>query len=205
MYILILFISVQFFFISCKWSYYFLLFWECFTPALADGFSQEFKWQQVAMTLLNILANFNNAVIWIISVLLLFSLPVHLRFFSGFSHMHQQPFVSPSYSCFILFLGFLGSLGNYLFFQILLFSLYGVPEQQNPLCGRSSFMLLLFLLNIARSGHLAEIMWGFFYLKISENFVRLILQDGFRFVLVVHVPTVEFRFLHNFKGVTFPT
>ena len=39
-----------------------------FTPALADGFSLESEWQQVSSlsrTLLSILANLNNAVVWI--------------------------------------------------------------------------------------------------------------------------------------------
>ena len=42
------------------------LFWEFFTPAIADGFSQDFKWQ-VSRILLSILADLNNAVVWIVS------------------------------------------------------------------------------------------------------------------------------------------
>ena len=30
---------------------YYLLLWEFFTPALSDGFSQEFEWQQVPSSL----------------------------------------------------------------------------------------------------------------------------------------------------------
>ena len=43
-----------------------LLFWEFFTPALANSFSLEFEWQQVSWTLLCILANL-NVVVWMVS------------------------------------------------------------------------------------------------------------------------------------------
>ena len=40
---------------------------ELFTSALADGFSLESEWQQVSRTLLSILANISNAVVWRVS------------------------------------------------------------------------------------------------------------------------------------------
>ena len=40
---------------------------EFFTPVLADGSLLESEWQQVSRTLLSILTNLNNAVVWIIS------------------------------------------------------------------------------------------------------------------------------------------
>ena len=46
------------------------LLWELFTPALTDGFSLEFAWQQlyqVSSTLLRSLADVNNAVVWMVS------------------------------------------------------------------------------------------------------------------------------------------
>ena len=36
---------------------------EFFMPALADGFSLEFEWQQVSWALLSILTDLNNAVV----------------------------------------------------------------------------------------------------------------------------------------------
>ena len=33
------------------WCFYYLLIREFFTPALADGFSQEFEWKQVSSSL----------------------------------------------------------------------------------------------------------------------------------------------------------
>ena len=45
-----------------------LLLFSFFTPALSDGFSQEIEWQQVSSrTLLSILGDVNNAVVWMVS------------------------------------------------------------------------------------------------------------------------------------------
>ena len=40
-------------------------------PVLAEGFSREFEWQKVSRTLLSILADLNNAVVWMVSTCLL--------------------------------------------------------------------------------------------------------------------------------------
>ena len=50
--------------------YYYITPWEVFTSALPDGFPLKFEWQQIfssPRTLLGILADFNNAVVWIVS------------------------------------------------------------------------------------------------------------------------------------------
>ena len=44
-----------------------LLFGEFFPQALADGFSQELESPQVSRTLLSVLTNLNNAVVWMVS------------------------------------------------------------------------------------------------------------------------------------------
>ena len=41
--------------------------WEFFTSANTDSISLRFEWQQVSRTLLNILADLNNAVVWMVS------------------------------------------------------------------------------------------------------------------------------------------
>ena len=51
-----------------------LLFWEFFAPAFAEGFSLESEWQQVTRTLLSILADLNNTVVWMVSTRPLISL-----------------------------------------------------------------------------------------------------------------------------------
>ena len=41
--------------------------WEFFESALTGSLSQEFEWQQVSSSLLNILTDLSNAVVWIVS------------------------------------------------------------------------------------------------------------------------------------------
>ena len=48
-------------------DYYYYYYLEIFTSASADGFSLDFVWPHVSMTLLSILAVFNNAVVWMVS------------------------------------------------------------------------------------------------------------------------------------------
>ena len=53
-----------------------LLFWEFFTPALADGFHwslRDSKSLQASRTLLRILTDFNNSVVWMVSTYSLIS------------------------------------------------------------------------------------------------------------------------------------
>ena len=52
-----------------------LLLESFFTPALADGLSQKFEYQQDSKTLLSILADINNAVVWMVSICPLISKP----------------------------------------------------------------------------------------------------------------------------------
>ena len=56
------------FLMAINTDYYYFSFESFFTPALADAFSLEFEWQQVFSTLLSILANLNNAVVWMVSI-----------------------------------------------------------------------------------------------------------------------------------------
>ena len=70
------------------WSYkclksiiFILLFWEFFTPALADDFLglSDNKSPQVSRTRLSILVDFNNAVVWMVS-----TCPLVSKFFSPY-------------------------------------------------------------------------------------------------------------------------
>ena len=40
-----------------------------FAPALADGFSLVYKWQQVFLCFLSILSHISNAVAWVVSII----------------------------------------------------------------------------------------------------------------------------------------
>ena len=55
---------------SFGWDFIIIYSFQVLTPALADGFSLDFKRQQVSSSLrtfLSILANLNNAVVWMVS------------------------------------------------------------------------------------------------------------------------------------------
>ena len=56
---------------------------EFFTTVLTDGFSQEFKWQQ---DLLSILADFNNAAIWMV-----FTFPFIFKSSSRYLYLSYLP------------------------------------------------------------------------------------------------------------------
>ena len=54
----LMFFCLYFYSVICRddkilWFIIILLFWEFFTPALADGFSLEFEWQQVSSSINN--------------------------------------------------------------------------------------------------------------------------------------------------------
>ena len=57
---------------SSIWYHFFLLFWEVFTPAFLLGLNDS-KYPHVSRTLLSILADLNDAVVWTISTCLLIS------------------------------------------------------------------------------------------------------------------------------------
>ena len=95
--------------LSCRNFFIIILFlWKFFIPALADGFFQwrlsDSKSRQVSRTHLSILADFNNAVVWIIS-----SCPQISKASSTFTNLwglswaHQLQLVSLSASCYIVF------------------------------------------------------------------------------------------------------
>ena len=73
--ILLSFINARFYIISsyCVITIIVLLFWELFTPAWADSFSQESEWLQVSRTLLSILADLSNTAVWMVSTRTLIS------------------------------------------------------------------------------------------------------------------------------------
>ena len=64
--------SLNIFFYSCRnyyyyYYYYYYYFLFFFTPALADGFPLQFEWQEIpyiTRTLLSILTDLNNAIVW---------------------------------------------------------------------------------------------------------------------------------------------
>ena len=124
-----------------------LLFWEFFAPALADGFSQEFEWQQVSKTLLSILAYLNN-VLWMVSTHPLISRP-SCPLINPLVSVPSAPitigitvsfFMFHSYSFLVLWQG----RSTNLLFRFLSVLSSGQLERQNPLFSRFTFFFFSF-------------------------------------------------------------
>ena len=153
------------------------------------------KSHQISRTLLSILADLNNAVVWMILILTLIfnsssslskSLGIVLSalatigvivifMFHRFLHLWQGPSISHLFA----------------FFH---FSLCGPLELQNSLDTTS------FFLANSRSGLLAEIMWSVCIAGSQRIFVRLILLEGFCFV---HIPFLVVLLTYNFLSVDY--
>ena len=107
------------YFICCKF----------FPLVLAGGFSLESKWQQVFSTLLSILANLNNTVLWMVLILSLISNSSNL--FSSFLGPFQvQKSGSVSSSSSTAFLVLWQGSSIYVSFCFLLFSLFASFSHQ---------------------------------------------------------------------------
>ena len=96
------------------------------------------------------------------------------------------------YSFFI----FLQGPGIYLSLRFFFFQFYYVVRRDSKVYNSASTLFLL-LFNIIKFIRLAKIC---LYLKILENFVRLILQDRFWVVHLLFVHMVKFQFLAQFPG-----
>ena len=112
---------------------------EFFIPALPDGLSpSDSKSPQVSRTLFSILADFNNAVVWMVSTNPLIS-KSSSPFAKPFVIVPSVPITSGitfmSHSFLVLWQG----LCTFLSFCFLLFSLYGLPGRQSQLFSRFSF------------------------------------------------------------------
>ena len=100
---------------------------------------------QVYRTLVRILTDLNNAVVWIISTHPLFPSPLVLVPNLWWLYLaHQLQSVSPLLSCSLVFSVLLQDLGSYLSFCFLLFSFCVLPERLSPLFGMFSFFFFFF-------------------------------------------------------------
>ena len=108
---------------------------------------------QVSGTLLSILVDLNNVVVWMVSTCPFISKssgPITKPLITVLS-VHLE-FVSPLLSCSIFFSVLWQGLGTYCSYRFPSVLLCGLPERQSPVFGRFSF-----LLTITRLVRLAEI------------------------------------------------
>ena len=149
----------------------FVLFWEFFTQALADGFSLEFEWQQVSRTLPCILANLNNAVVWMVS-----TSPVISKSSSPCTNLLVTvPRAQITIGIIVTFIAFSvpkQGPGTYSSFHILSILLCGPPGQQSTQFCKFYFFVDVDYYKIWSSGRDLVIR---LYLKIPEELFRLIL------------------------------
>ena len=151
------------------------------------------KSPQVSRTLLSILVNHNNAVVWMVWTFFLFSsLLVPSPILWWLYRAHQLQLVPPLPLCFIVFFSSLArSRYLSLFSPTFSFTLWFAGT------AKSTLRQVLFLSFFNVDYHLV---WSSdrdymirLYLKIQKNFVHLIFQDGF---WVMHIPFVRMSHLN---------
>ena len=152
-----------------------------FISALADGFLQEFVWQQVSRTLLSILAVLNNVAIWMVS-----TSPPTFESSSSFNNpLVTVPKVPITIGIIITFMfhSFFNSLARsrYLSFfsHSFRFILWSAGTVKSTILQILFFFLLLII--IMRSVLLVEIRWSVF---MSKSGTATILQILFFFFFV---------------------
>ena len=180
------------------------------------------KFPQVSRTLLNILANLNNAVVWMVST--------H-PFISKSSSPFTNPLVTvPSASVLIgitvtfmfhsFFSYFPKALENIfkkktiryvpnLFFRFPLVLPWGQPERQSPLIGRFTlflFFFFFFLLTITWSSRLVQIRWSVCISKDKRILYASFSKVDSKLFICYHLFVwSNLNFLHIFHWITLPT
>ena len=147
---------------------------------------------QVSRTIFSILTNLINSIVWMFSArppISNSSSPL-----KGLFKAHQLQSVSPSLSCSIAFLVLWLGLSTCLSFHFLWFALYSLPGQQSSLFSRFSYFVYYHEVWSSGQDHMICL-----YLKIPENFVCLILQVRFLFVVIPFGFTIKFQFLAQFS------
>ena len=139
----------------------FIPFWEFFTQALADGFSQEFELQHVSRTLLSVLADLRNAVVRMVS-----TRPLISKSSSPCTNplvtIPRAPITIGIIVTF-MFHSFFNSLGKIQVPLFTFFQFYSVVSRDRKVHNSaSSNFFFLFLVGgiMVRSGRLTEIKWS---------------------------------------------
>ena len=146
---------------NSQWNNFIILFlFEFFTLELADGFSLEFEWQQISSsprTLLGILADLTNAVVWMVCTRPLIS-KSSTSCINPMATVQRAPMIFGTIITF-MFHRFFNSLARSRYLSFISYSFSFILWSART--AKSTILqVLLFLLIIIRSGLLAETRWS---------------------------------------------
>ena len=152
---------------------------------------------QISKTLLCILTNLNNALVWIF--LLFLCLPAPLSIFWGLLHEHQLQLISPSPSCSIIF-NSLARSGYLSFFSLSFdFTLWYAWLASSQIVN-FSFLLL----TVSRSRGLVEIRWSVYSSKSQWILSVSFFGTYFELFLYYLFKWSNLNFLHNSQWIILP-
>ena len=149
---------------------------------LADGLSIESQWQQVSSNLLSILADLNNAAVWMVSARPLIS--NSSSSFTKTSGIVSSAPITIDITVIFMFYNLFSSLERFKYFSLFsfsIFSLWGPPRRQSPLICRFSFFF-------------CKLWWG---LVFWSGFSDLFVSQEAREVCASHSPGQILGCAHN--------
>ena len=163
------------------------------------------KFPQVSRTLLSILANFSNAVVWMVS-----TRPLIFKSSSPFTKplvtvpRDRLQLVKTSLSCSTFFFQFPSKV-LVLIFLFTFFQFYAVVSRDSKFGKLSFFFFFFLMIIITRSDRLAEIRWSVCISKSQRSlcvFFSRIDPGSCSYYLFVYS---NFHFLHNFQWINLST
>ena len=174
-------------------------YWEFFTSALADGFSLEFKWQQVSSSLLGSSQYLNNTVVWMVSP----RPPISKSFSPWYYPSVTVPRAPITMGIIItfMFLSCFNSLARSRYLSFRSLSVNYILWSAGT--AKSSIMqVLFFLLIIIKSGRLAEIRWSVFISESQRSLYVSFCRTEARLCIYHLFVWSNLNFLYNSQWIT---
>ena len=144
-----------------------MLLWVFCTLALADGLPLEFQWQQVSSSLLSILTDLNNPVVWMVS-----TRPLISKSSSPFTNPAPSAPITSGITVTFTFHSFFSSLARSRYLSLFSFSFSFT--QWSAGSAKSTIRQVLFIVDYHKVLLSSREQVICLYLKIPKKFVRLI-------------------------------
>ena len=176
-----------------------IITWVFLTSTLADVAGVWVTTSPSVSRTLSILADFSNAVLWIVAFCPLIS-KSSSPFINPLMTVPRAP-ITIGITVVFMFHGFFNSFARSRYLSFFSFSFNVVSWDSKVHNSASS----LFLLIIIRSGHLAEIRWSISISKSQESLCVLFSWSDSGLCIYNLFVWSSFSFLHNSRGITFPT